>query len=36
MNENQADAQVSNPHGSANSVVITYPGFAPYYDGPES
>ena len=35
MNDNQADAHVSNPYGSANSVVITDPEFIPYYDGKE-
>ena len=35
MNDNQADAHVSNPYGSANSVVITDPKFIPYYDGKE-
>jgi 1,4-alpha-glucan branching enzyme len=35
MNDNQADAQVTNPYGSANSVVITDTEFIPYYDGKE-
>lgn len=35
MNDNQADAYVSNPHGTSNSVVITDPEFMPYYDRKE-
>jgi hypothetical protein len=35
MNDNQADAYVSSPYGSANSVVITDPEFVPHYDGKE-
>jgi len=31
INDNQADAHVSNPYGGANSVIITDPDFVPFY-----
>lgn len=33
VNDGQADAYVSNPYGSDNSVIITDPEFKPYHDG---
>lgn len=35
LNDNQADAYVANPYGSANSAVITDPAFSPHHDDQE-
>jgi len=33
VNDGQADAYVSSPYGSDNSVIVTDPEFKPYHDG---